>query len=75
MQKKKVYLRCKDQLSAEEEDETCDVASARSHVERATERLKNYNILTHIIPNSMAEDLNKLERMPCYITSIMYASL
>ena len=60
--KKKVYLniplsmRCKDQLSPEEEDETRDVASGRIHVERAIERVKNYNILTQIIPNSMAED-------------------
>ena len=48
--KKKVYLnipfmRCKDQLSPEEEDETRDVASVRIHVERAIERVKNYNIL------------------------------
>ena len=37
--KKKVYLnippfiKCKDQLSPEEEDETCEVASVRIHVE------------------------------------------
>ena len=64
--KKKVYLnippfmRCKDQLSPEEEDETREVASVRIHVERAIERVKNYNILTQVIPNSMAEDLNKI---------------
>ena len=70
--KKKVYLiippfmRCKDQLSAEEEDETRDVASARIHVERAIERVKNYSILTQIIPNSMAEDLNKIWKYVLY---------
>ena len=62
-------------MSPEEEDETRDVASVRIHVESAIKRVKNYNILTQIIPNSMAEDLNKmcfiikLERMPCYLTS------
>ena len=49
-------MRCKEQLSPEEEDKTRDVASVRIHVERAIERVKNYNILTQIIPNSMAED-------------------
>ena len=50
--KKKVYLnippfmRCKYQLSPEGEDETRDVASVRIYVERAIERVKNYNILT-----------------------------
>ena len=44
--KKKVYLnippfmRCKDQLSPEEEDETRDVASVRIHLERAIELVK-----------------------------------
>ena len=67
-------------MSLEEEDETREVASVKIHVERAIKRVKNYNILTYqIIPNSMAEDLNKiwkvcalinkLERMSCYITS------
>ena len=47
--KKKVYLnfppfmRCKDQLRPEGEDETREVASVRIHVERAIERVKNYN--------------------------------
>lgn len=74
--KKKVYLnippfmRCKDQLSPEEEDETRDVASVRIHVERAIERVKNYNILTQIIPNSMAEDLNKIWKVCALLTNL-----
>ena len=43
-------------MSPEEEDKTRDVASVRIHVESAIKRVKNYNILTQIIPNSMAED-------------------
>ena len=74
--KKKVYLNippfmgCKDQLSPEEEDETRDVASVRIHVERAIERVKNYNILTQIIPNSMAEDLNKIWKVCALLTNL-----
>ena len=58
--KKKVYLnippfmRCKDQLSPEEEDKTRDVASVRIQVQRAIERAKNYNILTQIIPKFLS---------------------
>ena len=49
---KKVYLnippfmRCKDQLSLEEEDETHDIASVRIHVERAIKCIRHYSILT-----------------------------
>ena len=75
--KKKVYLnippafmRCKDQLSPEEEDETRDVASVRIHVKRAIERVKNYNILTQIIPNSMAEDFNKIWKVCALLTNL-----
>ena len=73
--KKKVYLnippfmRCKDQLSPEEE-ETRDAASVRIHVERAIERVKNYNILTQITPNSMAEDLNKIWKVCALLTNL-----
>ena len=76
LQKKKVYLnippfmRSKDQLSPEEEDETRDVASVRIHVKRAIERVKNYNILTQIIPNSMAEDLNKIWKVCALLTNL-----
>ena len=44
-------------MSPEEEDETRDAASARIHVRRAIERVKNYNIFTEITSKSMAEDL------------------
>ena len=45
---KKVYLnippfmRSKDQLNPDEEDETREIASVRIHVERAIERVKNF---------------------------------
>ena len=53
-------MRCKDQLDPDEEDETRQIASVRIHVERAIERIKNFNILRQIIPNTMAEDINKV---------------
>ena len=74
--KKKVYLnippfmRCKDQLSPEEEDETREIASVRIHVERAIERIKNCNILKQIVPNPMAEDLNKIWKVCCLLSNL-----
>ena len=71
--RKKVYLnippfmRCKDQLSPEEEDETREI---RIHVERAIERVKNYNILTQVIPNSMSEDLNKIWKVCSLLSNL-----
>ncbi|XP_031555024.1 uncharacterized protein LOC116291930, partial [Actinia tenebrosa] len=54
------FMRCKARLDPEEETEAREIAAVRIHVERAIERIKNYNILNQIIPNSMAEDLNKI---------------
>ena len=53
-------MRCKDQLDPDEEDETRQIASVCIHVEKAIERMKNFNILRQIIPNTMAEDINKI---------------
>ena len=60
------FMRCKDQLDPDEEDETRQIAAVRIHVEWAIERIKNYNILKQIIPNSMAEDLNKIWKVCSY---------
>ena len=37
------FMRCKDQLDPDEEDETRRIASVRIHVERAIERIKKTN--------------------------------
>ena len=63
------FMRCKDQLDPDEEDETRQIATVRIHVERAIERIKNYNILKQTIPNSMAEDLNKIWKVCSYLTN------
>ena len=72
---KKVYLnippfmRSKDQLNPDEEDETREIASVRIHVERAIKRVKNFNILKQIIPNSMAEDVDKIWKVCCLLAN------
>jgi len=63
------FMRCKDQLDPDEEDETREIAAVRIHVERAIERIKNYNILKQIIPNSMAEEFNKIWKVCALLTN------
>ena len=62
-------MRCKDQLVPDEEDETRQIASVRIHVERAIERIKNCNILRQIIPNTMADDINKIWKVIAILTN------
>ena len=62
-------MRCKDQLVPDEEDETRQIASVRIHVERAIERIKNFNILRQVIPNTMAEDINKIWKVCAILTN------
>ena len=63
------FMRCKDQLDPDEEDETRQIASVRIHEERAIERIKNFNILRQIIPNTMAEDTNKIWKVCAIFTN------
>lgn len=51
---------CKEHLDPDEEEETRDIAAVRIHVERAIQRIKNFNILKFVMPNSMASDVNKI---------------
>lgn len=62
-------MRCKDQLDPDEEDETRQIASVRIHVERAIERIKNFNILRQVIPNTMVEDINKIWKVCAILTN------
>ena len=54
------FLRGKDCLSTEEEQQIRHVAVLKIHVERAISRIKTYRILHHVFPNSMAADQNKI---------------
>ena len=47
------------QLTESERTTTSRIASVRIHVERAIERIKNYQIL-HNIPNSLHNNVNKV---------------
>jgi hypothetical protein len=59
----------KIQLSPREEEETRRIASVRIHVERAIERIKNFRILNFVFPNAMANDLNKIWVICCYLVN------
>ena len=63
------FMRSKDQLNPDEEDETREIASICIHVERAIERVKNFNILKQILPNSMAEDGDKIWKVCCLLAN------
>ena len=63
------FVRSKDQLNPDEEDEIREIASVRIHVERAIERVKNFNIFKQILPNSMAEDVDKIGKVCCLLAT------
>ena len=62
-------MRCKDKLDPDEEYETRQISSVRIHVEGAIEKTKNFNILRQIIPNTMAEDINKIWKVRAIFTN------
>ena len=63
------FMRSKDQLNPDDEDETREIASVRIHVEQAIERVKNFNIRKQILPNSMAEDVDKIWKVCCLLAN------
>ena len=54
------FLRGKDCLSIEEEQQTRQIAAVRIHVKRAISRVKTFRILQHVFPISMAADVSKI---------------
>ena len=65
------FLNGKKQLTLEKELETRRIASVRVHVERATERIKNYKILQTVFQLSMAADFNKIWVICCYLVNFL----
>lgn len=63
------FMRCKDQLDPDEEEETRQIAAVRIHVERAIARIKNFNILKFVLPNCMASDVNKIWKVCAILTN------
>ena len=65
------FLNGKAQLELHDELETRRIASVRVHVERAINRVKNFRILQSIFQLSMAQDLNKVWVICCYLVNFL----
>ena len=65
------FLRGKECLEIEEEQETRKIASVRIHVERAISRIKTFRILGTVFPLSMAAELNKIWVVCAYLTNFL----
>lgn len=65
------FMEGRPQLSEEDEQETRHIASVRIHVERVIRRVKNFRILSHIFPNSMSEQLNKVWHVCARLTNFV----
>ncbi|KAK3089662.1 hypothetical protein FSP39_005462 [Pinctada imbricata] len=59
------------QLTAEQVQNTMDIASVRIHVERAIGRIKNYHILDGIIPLSLSHIANQIFTVIAYLTCFL----
>lgn len=61
------FLKGKEQLSAEDLETTVRIAKLRIHVERVIREVKQYRILKYVFPNSMADKLNAIWKICCYL--------
>ena len=64
------YLREKKQFSPDEVVETRRIASLRIHVERAIERIKNFQALHHL-PINMCVVASRLVKVFAFLTTLM----
>ena len=62
------FLGGQKQFLGEDEIKTRRIAKHCIHVERAIQRIKNFHILQHNLPISMAADTNKIWAICCYLT-------
>ncbi|XP_077515334.1 uncharacterized protein LOC144125637 [Amblyomma americanum] len=65
-------LNGRTQLSLADELATRQIASLRIHVERVIREVKNFRILRAVFPNVMAEKLNKIWKICCYLNNFMH---
>lgn len=63
------FLSGRQQLSAEEVQQTRHIASVRIHVERCIGRIKNFSILKSTLPLSMARLANQIVCVCAWLTS------
>ena len=61
----------RDQLTAEETEETVRIAAVRIHVERAIGRVKNYHILDGVLPLSLSAVADQIFTVCCYLTNFL----
>jgi hypothetical protein len=61
----------RDQLTAEEVQETVHIASIRIHVERAIGRIKGYHILDGTLPLSLAHVADQIFSVCSYLTNFL----
>ena len=61
----------RDQINAEETDETAKIAAVRIHAERAIRRIKNYHILDGNCPLSMTPFMNQVFAVCNYLTNFL----
>ncbi|XP_077488064.1 uncharacterized protein LOC144098950 [Amblyomma americanum] len=65
-------LNGRTQLSLADELATRQIASLRIHVERVIREVKNFRILRAVFPNVMAEKLNKIWKICCFLNNFMH---
>ena len=65
----------RDQLTAEESEETARIASVRIHVERSIGRLKNFHLLNGVLPLFLAPVSDQIFTVCCYLIKCVYISL
>ena len=65
------FLRGKEYLDLQEEQETRKIASVRIHVEHAISRIKTFRILNMVFPITMAAELNKILVICAYLTNFL----
>ena len=66
------FMRSKDQLNPDEENETREITSVCIHIERAIERVKSCNILEQILPNSMSQYIGKIWKVCCLLANFKW---
>ena len=63
------FMEGRQKLSAEEVQQGRSIASCRIHVERATGRIKSFNVLKNTLPISMAKLVDQIVSVRAYLSN------